>query len=265
MKLVIVTISVSGRSALIRPIAVMPSMFGMRRSMRMTSGSSRRAMATPSLPSAASPTTSMSSWRSKKTRSPIRTTAWSSTIRTRIRVFSSTTPPPGPGRTAMRRLTGPAIESSKVGSSSCLGDGRSGRGDDPVDELVRAKGLLDVTVRVSGSEPARCVGPVENEDAHPWHGLVQAVDDRPAPFHRWGARIKDDDVGSHGDGDGNRVIWSAGSADHRALPVDAQKAGEGLANAIVRIDDKDPERGRLERGGIGHGLQCRLAGNRPTP
>ena len=51
MKLVIVTISVSGRSALIRPIAVTPSMFGISRSIRTTSGSSRRAIATPSLPS----------------------------------------------------------------------------------------------------------------------------------------------------------------------------------------------------------------------
>jgi hypothetical protein len=95
MKLVIVTISVSGRSALIRPMAVTPSMFGMRRSMSTTSGRSRRAIATPSLPSAASPTTSMSSWRSKKTRSPMRTTEWSSTIRTRIRALSSNLPPEG--------------------------------------------------------------------------------------------------------------------------------------------------------------------------
>ena len=60
MNEVMVTISVSGRSALIRPIAVTPSMFGISRSIRTTSGSSRRAMATPSEPSVASPTTSMS-------------------------------------------------------------------------------------------------------------------------------------------------------------------------------------------------------------
>ena len=59
-------------------------MFGISRSIRMTSGSSRRAIATPSLPSAASPTTSMSSSRSKNVRRPVRTTAWSSTSRTRI-------------------------------------------------------------------------------------------------------------------------------------------------------------------------------------
>ena len=44
MNEVIVTISVSGRSALIRPIAVIPSMFGISRSISTTSGSSRRAI-----------------------------------------------------------------------------------------------------------------------------------------------------------------------------------------------------------------------------
>ena len=47
MNEVMVTISVSVRSALIREIAVMPSMFGIRRSIRTTSGSSRRAIAHP--------------------------------------------------------------------------------------------------------------------------------------------------------------------------------------------------------------------------
>ena len=84
MNEVIVTISVSGRSALIRPIAVTPSMFGMSRSMSTTSGSSRRAIATPSDPSVASPTTSMSGCSSKNMRRPIRTTEWSSTMRTRM-------------------------------------------------------------------------------------------------------------------------------------------------------------------------------------
>jgi hypothetical protein len=114
MKLVIVTISVSGRSCLIRPIAVIPSMFGISRSMRTTSGSSRRAMATPSLPSAASPTTSMSGWRSKNTRRPIRTTEWSSTMSTRIGVWSSTEPPVTWGW-LRRGVTEPgSIDSSKV-------------------------------------------------------------------------------------------------------------------------------------------------------
>jgi glucose-1-phosphate adenylyltransferase len=71
----------------------MPSMLGINRSIRTTSGSRRRAIATPSDPSAASPTTSMSSWRSRKTRRPVRTTEWSSTMRTRIGVVSDTGPP----------------------------------------------------------------------------------------------------------------------------------------------------------------------------
>src|SRR4029079_11365104 len=114
MKLVIVTISVSGRSALIRPIAVTPSMFGMRRSISTTSGSRRRPIATPSLPSAASPTTSMSSWRSKNTRRPIRTTEWSSTMRTRMREEASSTwaPAGNDGRADCVARAG-AVESSK--------------------------------------------------------------------------------------------------------------------------------------------------------
>ena len=95
MNEVMVTISVSGRSALIRPMAVMPSMFGIIRSISTTSGSRRRATATPSEPSEASPTTSMSGWRSRKTFRPVRTTEWSSTIRTRMMVGSDKGPPEG--------------------------------------------------------------------------------------------------------------------------------------------------------------------------
>ena len=56
----------------------------MTTSSRTTSGFSSRAARTPSSPSPASPTTSMSSSRSRRSRRPVRTTAWSSTMRTRI-------------------------------------------------------------------------------------------------------------------------------------------------------------------------------------
>jgi hypothetical protein len=118
MKEVIVTISHSGISALIRPIAVMPSMLGISRSMRTTSGFSRRAIATPSEPSDASPTTSMSSSMSKKVRSPIRTTWWSSTSRTRIGAVASAKGPPG-GWDA--RVCGPAPATRESSKASLLG------------------------------------------------------------------------------------------------------------------------------------------------
>src|SRR4051812_40736736 len=62
----------------------MPSVPGILTSIRITSGRSSPASATPSAPSAASPTTSMSPWTSRNVRSPRRTTWWSSTSSTRI-------------------------------------------------------------------------------------------------------------------------------------------------------------------------------------
>ena len=121
MNEVIVTISVSGRSALMRPMAVMPSMFGISRSISTTSGSSRRAIATPSEPSAASPTTSMSACRSKNILRPIRTTEWSSTMSTRIGGLSVTSAPGA----AWAPLTGRARRGA---SSSLAKDRRSALG-----------------------------------------------------------------------------------------------------------------------------------------
>src|SRR5262245_1999005 len=65
-------------------IAATPSSSGMTRSIRTTSGCSSAARASPSAPSPASPAISIPSCRSRKLRKPSRTTAWSSTIRTRI-------------------------------------------------------------------------------------------------------------------------------------------------------------------------------------
>ena len=72
----------SSASRWIRLIASMPSIRGMRMSMRITSGRSSRARATAASPSAASPTTSKSSWVSRKSRNPIRTSSrWSAMSR----------------------------------------------------------------------------------------------------------------------------------------------------------------------------------------
>src|SRR5918994_360176 len=71
-------------SAAMARVAVRPSVPGMRMSMSTTSGVSRRTSCTASSPSAASPTTSMSSWASSRARKPARTRAWSSASTTRI-------------------------------------------------------------------------------------------------------------------------------------------------------------------------------------
>src|SRR6266498_3139280 len=60
---------------------------GIERSIRTTSGCSSRAFCTSSTPSPASPATAMSRWTSSSMRSPVRSTAWSSAIRTLIGVM----------------------------------------------------------------------------------------------------------------------------------------------------------------------------------
>src|SRR5208282_3663995 len=68
-----------------RPSRVLrPPPPGMVRSSVSTSGLASRAWRKASCPSATSPTTSMSGWGLMSIRSPARTMAWSSTIRTRI-------------------------------------------------------------------------------------------------------------------------------------------------------------------------------------
>ena len=76
-------VSASAGSAVISRVAAMPSVPGMRMSIRTTSGRSARATATVCAPSAASPTTSMSASDSTSTRSAPRINAWSSASSTR--------------------------------------------------------------------------------------------------------------------------------------------------------------------------------------
>jgi hypothetical protein len=82
--LVSATTSVLGSSRRISPVASMPLITGISRSIRTTSGSRRRAIRRASSPLDASPTTSRSGSNSKTIRSPWRTTLWSSVIRSRI-------------------------------------------------------------------------------------------------------------------------------------------------------------------------------------
>ena len=74
-------------------IAVTPSISGIRRSIRITSGASAPARRTASAPFPASPTTSNPGSPSNIPINPLRTTGWSSTIITRIGAFTRS--PPG--------------------------------------------------------------------------------------------------------------------------------------------------------------------------
>src|SRR6266853_629504 len=94
------TILLETFSSVRRRVASMPSTPGMRMSIRTTSGCSVRTASIAVGPSAASPTTSRSGWASRIIRKPARTSAWSSTMRTRIK------PPPCPPPEGEGLLTG---------------------------------------------------------------------------------------------------------------------------------------------------------------
>src|ERR1019366_1782041 len=85
---------VSGHERRRKRVASMPSMFGIDRSMRTTSGECLRLRVPASTPSEASPITSMSSVRWKMSASPRRTTGWSSTMRRRILLALAIAPNP---------------------------------------------------------------------------------------------------------------------------------------------------------------------------
>lgn len=86
-------------------VASIPSISGIRTSMRTTSGPVRRPTSIASRPSAASPTTTRSPASSSITRNPERTTGWSSTSTILVAIGSShpgkpgadRKPPPGAG------------------------------------------------------------------------------------------------------------------------------------------------------------------------
>ena len=73
-----------GTASLIARQASMPERLGIRMSSRMTSGAALAARSVPSMPSPASPTTSMPGSTASSIVSPRRKSSWSSTTRTRI-------------------------------------------------------------------------------------------------------------------------------------------------------------------------------------
>lgn len=69
------TIAGGSGSAMMRVVASMPSMFGIRTSIRRTCGRCSRTSARASTPSAASPTCAMSGWLSMSIARPLRNIA----------------------------------------------------------------------------------------------------------------------------------------------------------------------------------------------
>ena len=248
-----VTISVSGRSALMRPIAVTPSMFGISRSIRTTSGSSRRAIATPSEPSAASPTTSMSAWWSKNILQPHPDDRMVVDDEDADAARLSFTSTPGAGAHGDRSEAGGAV--TAAGAKSSLAKDRvrpqaqaarsrpAGR-DDGGDQLGRAEGLADEAVGAAhrglrtracptSSWPGcgrRARGPQTGDEGEPAIDLGQA-------------RIDDDDIGAT-----DPTSARAAPADWPALPTtthaaaDREQPGQALPDPVVGIDDQDAER-----------------------
>ena len=97
----------AGSSSVMRRVASMPSIVGMRTSITTTSGCSRSNPRTASAPSMASPTTSMSGSASRIMRKPPRISAWSSAISTPIGrgAGALTTPTPPRGEAALAPRT----------------------------------------------------------------------------------------------------------------------------------------------------------------
>src|ERR687894_1369825 len=89
-----------GRVLRRRAVAATPSVPGILRSIRTTSGSSRTARSTASSPFVASPTTSKAIRTSSMPLIPVLTTGWSSTIRTPTLTASPPAPWPQVGRPA---------------------------------------------------------------------------------------------------------------------------------------------------------------------
>ncbi len=75
-------------NAVMRRVASMPSMPGMRTSISTTSGCNDSATRTASAPSRACPTTCISCWEPITIAKPARTSSWSSAMTTRIRCIA---------------------------------------------------------------------------------------------------------------------------------------------------------------------------------
>src|ERR1700694_5625259 len=154
-------------------VASIPSTPGMRMSIRTTSGSSVRTASIAADPSPASPTTSRSGWASRIIRKPARISAWSSTMRTRIR--PPPCPPPGAGEGVLA-----AIARKRGGSEWKAGVDRESAGGiasrlklaaeerDPLahpDQPVSRRGgrvtavACAVVANIEGEHPLRVVHP----------------------------------------------------------------------------------------------------------
>ena len=154
-------VSTSTRAVLSRAFSslstAMPSMPGSLRSSRITSGASSAASASAVAPSPASPATSIPSCTSSSTRSPRRTTGWSSTISTEMGgVMRSPS-----GRLPRARSSAPWFPSGRTGWSAAA----RRRG------ALAHRGQPEPAGRRVGREPVAVVGHLQHDQARgPWTG-----------------------------------------------------------------------------------------------
>src|SRR5271165_3653901 len=111
----------SGNSLRIALIASMPHIFGICRSISVTSGRWFRNCSTASCPSHASATSSMSAWVPSRRAMPSRTTAWSSTARIRITVSPRHPREPRKTRACRRPGVGDRTRNAQIDLSPCSG------------------------------------------------------------------------------------------------------------------------------------------------
>ena len=145
----------------IRRVASTPSMTGIRMSITTTSGRRRRRRR-PRLPSAASPTTSISGWSSRIIRNPVRTSCWSSTSRTRmvmsrrprrglgvIGSVADTRKPPGAGPASSR----PPKDGDPLAHPDQPATGLAGHADAAT---ARAAAVRDLDLQLGGTVGDAC-------------------------------------------------------------------------------------------------------------
>src|SRR6187397_1397491 len=176
-------------------------------------------------------------------RNPIRTTEWSSTMRTRILVCSVTWAPGAEASGGGWKDRWESVESSK-GAPSWISPGEGhGSRDDGGDQVARAECLADEPV--GGSDELGLLGwvrPAHHEDADAGRQRPEPMDERETRVRFRKTRIDDDDVGFGGQYEVDRRTGLSGTADDAQQVTDTQQPGQALPNPLIGIDKDDAER-----------------------
>src|SRR6185295_315671 len=198
--------------------------------------------------------------------SPMRTTEWSSTMRTRIGAGSGSDTSAPDAVTASVGVEGTGRAAGDTESnkgpprrSGCdpldLGGGLDALagGDDRGRQLRGSEGLAHEPI---GATREGCglerVGPAHRQDPNARKLGTKTGDEGDPAIDLGQARVDDDDIGAVGDRELERFTDLAGARDDHALAADREKTGEAFPDPIIRIDDQDSERAVNAGAGLRH-------------